>query len=205
MKVSKSIFGFAAAAMFAGAGVAQAAPVTSVDFDTLTLGSEVDSMSSSFSGGLGDLDSTVYFNEQVELYTFVLTVTPAHNNISEFNTAFDVLGFTGTAGYSFSDAAAASGSADGAGHFIIEHDPDGTLDWAIAEINGGKYWFGIGDSITFFFQSTLAPNATDMTNMINGVTGSAATFAFVPTPTAAVIGLPMLGLLGLGRRRRAQN
>ena len=56
---------------------------------------------------MGNLVSNVYFDGTQ--YTYVHTVTPGLNNNFVLDTAFDVAGYTGVAGWSFSDADAAGG------------------------------------------------------------------------------------------------
>ena len=53
---------------------------------------------------MGLLGSTVYFNPGTELYTYLSSVTPTVNDASHVNTAFQVAGFNGVAGWSFGDA-----------------------------------------------------------------------------------------------------
>ena len=57
---------------------------------------------------MGTITNNVYFDGS--LYTYVHTVNPSLNNNQVINTQFNVNGFTGTAGWSFSDAFAAGGS-----------------------------------------------------------------------------------------------
>lgn len=78
---------------------------------------------------IGDIINKVFLKDGI--YSYVHWVIPSIDLISELNTAFDVLGFTGTAGYDFGDAAAAGVS------FLISEDPDGTLDWET--VDGGSW------------------------------------------------------------------
>ena len=57
---------------------------------------------------MGEAVNTVYFDGS--LYTYVHEVIPSLNDNFALTTGFDVAGYTGTAGWSFSDAGAAGGS-----------------------------------------------------------------------------------------------
>ena len=162
------------------------------------IGSPVATLSDSFSGSVGTLDSTVYLNDD-GVYTYAFELTAGINAISELNTSFALFGLIsdGTeVGFSFSSTAAAGGAGD-ASDVSIFLDPDGTLDY---EINGS--WFGAGDSILFHFRSLSAPVLGDY-NAINGNVGSAKGFATnIPLPGAVWMMLSALGGLGFLRRRR---
>lgn len=182
-------------------GTARAVPIVPTDLDGLALGALVDSLSDDFlSGGgsdVGDLDNELYYDGS--LYTYVHEVSPGSNFISEFNTAFNVLGFNGVAGWSFSDASGAGGAGTAA-DFALNLDPDGTLDWETA----ASLFFGTGDSIRFFFQSPYNAGLGDY-NLINGVTGTGTSFAPVPEPaTVLLLGTSLL-VLGGGLRRKFQR
>jgi hypothetical protein len=186
-----------AIALSLGAGQASAAVIAAGDFDTLDLGVQVrPDLPSQFrttsNAHIGDMVGSVFFNSEEGVYTYVLEVTPRINNISEFNTGFNVLGFTGEAGYSFSQASAAGST------FTVHSDPDGTLDWEWN--NGGGSW-NSGEQITFFFRSTVAPDAIDVYSLINHRVGDTENYAPVPAPAALPAGLVLLGALAAARRR----
>lgn len=62
---------------------------------------------------------------------------------------------------------------------------------------------GAGESIPFFFQSTLPPGHGDY-NIINHTVGSAESYAPVPEPMAlALFGLGLASLTAVRRRKSA--
>ena len=67
---------------------------------------------------MGDLVSSVYYDGSRS--TYVHTVTPSINNNFVLDTAFTVAGYTGVAGWSFSDADAAGGDGDDGDFFQVE-------------------------------------------------------------------------------------
>lgn len=102
------------------------------------------------------------------IYTYIHRVTPgadtdndapfpapgpalAFDGVREFRLNFSAAGFTGLAGYSFKDAAAALG---GGGAFGVERRDDGSLVWTVS---GGDGWDS-GETVTFFWQTTQPPS-----------------------------------------------
>jgi hypothetical protein len=183
----------------------------SVDYDTIAVGvlvagPHLSDFITPKGADMGDLLGNVYYNEDTDLYTYEMTVTPTVDNIKEWSAGFDVLGFNGVAGYSYSDSAAAGGAGDST-DFSVHLDPDGSIDW---ETNRSNFFFDANESITFFFQSTLPPTEFKAYTIINGKQGMASNFApgregpgqVIPVPAALPAGLALLGLCGLARRRR---
>ena len=93
---------------------------------------------------------------------------------------------------------AGTGAAAAGVVFDVQHDGDGTIDWAVT--SGGV---DRGETVAVFYRSGLGPAATGPFNMINAVAASGSGPApGVPEPTgAAVFGLGAV-IVGLGIRRR---
>jgi hypothetical protein len=143
---------------------------------------------------IGDIENWVYVDNLTTptLYYYVHLVTPDVDNISELNTAFGDAGFTGEAGYSFSEATTAGGS------FQIDFQADNTLDWGAS---GSADWWDTGEGITFYFVSTINPGLGDY-NLINAEVGTATSYAPVPEPaTMLLLGSGLVGIAAFGRRK----
>lgn len=173
--------------------------------------------------GLGDLESGVFCpagftscvppeNPEGTIYTFVHRVTPgvdfpndppfplpeetiAFNEVTEFGLGFDASGFTGNAGFSFSEAEAALGEE---GSFEIEQLDDGTIVWTVS---GGEGWdtdTANPETVTFFWQTTQPPSGPGGTFLASNdtTTGSGAGPLPVPVQSAQSVPEPF-GLLGL--------
>ena len=139
---------------------ASAIPVT--DLDGMILGApiappllDVFSTASGTPPTMGTITNDVYFDASTSLYTYVHEVTSDLNNNLLFASASPVAGFTGVAGWSFSQAGAALGSGTSADLTI--DSIDGQLNWNIEEFNGSKAWWDMNSPITFFFVSTSPP------------------------------------------------
>lgn len=180
---------------------ASAVIIPPTDYDTIvgSVGGVVDTASGVFQFGpsiLANLDTTVYFDGSV--YTYEHDLAAETPSVSEFNTLFDVLGFNGVAGWSFTDALAA-GSPGGDSAFTIDEDPDGTIDY---ETNVAAFGFGDGDRIRFFFQSSAPPNPASYGLINSGVDSTTTLGPTVPEPgTILLLGTALLGI-GLIRKRR---
>lgn len=180
---------------------AYAIPVVPTDLDTWVPGASVrPSMLDDFTVALappptmGSNLTNVYFDGTQ--YTYVHTVTPGLDNNAFLNTAFVVPGFTGVAGWSFSDANAAGGM--GAGSFFL--NDTGQLSWQ--PLFGPGVGWDTGEAISFFFVSTRPPTIGDY-NLIGLESGTAQGYAPVPEPgSIALLGSGLVGLYTAMRRRR---
>lgn len=130
--------------------------------------------------GVGDLESSVSCpagftacvpptNPAGTLYTYVHRVTPGIDlpndtppfptpnsvlpldGVREFSLAFAAEGFTGLAGYSFSEATAALGASNS---FTIKQLANDSLRWRVRKDTG----WDTGESVSFFWQTTQAPS-----------------------------------------------
>jgi len=151
----------------------------------------------------GTLTNDVYLNGG--LYTYVHTVTPSVINNILFNTGFFAQGFTGVAGYSFSDTFAAGGGG-GTNDFVVS-DILGQLNWntAFPSIGSPSGW-DIGDAITFFYVSTNPPGLGDynLGALEVGTGQSYAPLAAIPEPgSIALLASGLVGLYAARRRRRS--
>jgi hypothetical protein len=205
-----------AAVLFSARGAA-AAVITPTDLDTWLTPAHVSiagpTLPDSFdpappeTNSVGSLINEVFFNATTLEYTYVETVTPNQNNAMFFNTGFNVRGFTGTAGWSFSDSDGVDGCGGPGGgclgDFVIQ-----------GEVGSGSQlnWFAFddlfndwdaGETIRLFFVSTLAPREGANYNLTARSTGTAQSFAPVPEPgSIALLGSGLAVLYGTARRRR---
>ncbi len=195
--------------VFSSSPRVEAYEVTSVDYDDMigVTGYKVEgSLTTEFftsEGVSGDMTGEVYFDPAIGIYTYVLVVDPEPGNNIEFNTGFPVIGFNGTAGYSFiqaRNAGAPSGEEDLV--FSIESESDLTLDWNIPlmpyRMQG--FWQN-GAPITFFFQSTEEPGL-GLYNLLSPAS-EAYNYAPVPLPGAGMLMGSGLFFLAALRRFRA--
>lgn len=197
---TKWIVAAAATATVAFAGSANAASILTTTSLDAAFSTSVDSVSGDFldfdSNDVGDLESEVLTDGND--FVYVYEVETQKSNISEFNLSFpvtlDVLaGSTpGEAGFEIVNDPGADFTLD-----QVVQDTDGTVDW---EITSG---FDAGDIVKFFFYTSEEPVAPANVNLIDGTTGRSLAVSPVPSPTAALAALPILGAIALRRRLRA--
>lgn len=128
-----------------------------------SVGQAIGDLASSVSCPAGLLECSPPSNPAGTIYTYVHQVIPgidlpndppfpnpvevtAFANVSEFTLGFSASGFNGTAGYSFSEAAAADVS------FDIDISASGMLRWIANSANWGS-----NQQVTFFWQTTQPP------------------------------------------------
>jgi hypothetical protein len=192
------------------AGDAFAVAIVPTDFDTWVTGGSIQPFTSDLftvasppPPTMGTLGNNVYFDSSTGNYTYLETVTPSLANNQLFNTGFSAEGFTGTAGFSFTDATAAGGS--GTDSFLIT-EVLGQLSWytnfpSLANPSG---WDGL-ETIRFFFVSTNPPGIGDynLSTTEVGTAQSYAPLAAIPEPgSLALLGSGLVGLVAAMRRRR---
>ena len=190
--------------------ITSATLVSPQDFNSIALGEVIvgplgsvvsDNFTTSDAQALGDLDSSVFANSATGLFTYTHQVTPGVNNFASFTVDFPASGFNGVAGYDFSQSNNAGGSGDSTDFEIVFNDNNQeTITWRIP--SGTESFFEAGETITFFWQSTLRPvgpfgNYSLENNLSEGI-------AIGPTPNALILepipepsSLGFLTLLGL--------
>lgn len=177
----------------------EASALTITNLDTLSLGSPLLGPDDFPFSDLGELRNKVYLVGSD--YYYVHKVSPevdSNEFITQFHTGFPVGGFTGVAGWSFSDADDAGGNGS-AGDFNLQHLL-GQLFW-----NPTFVWQN--DPIKVFFVSTNPPTIGDYVIKNNfAQTDIAESYAPTPEPgSMMLLGSGLAALYGAARRRRNQK
>jgi PEP-CTERM motif len=145
-------------------------------------------------------------------YTYAHWVTSYLDNNDLFATQFSVGGFSGIAGWSFSDALRAGGT--GTDRDFLIDNVSGRLNWftRFTTTDEGAGW-DAAEPITFFFVSSRSPfktltppgaEAMPYGLLTNGGFGTAQGLAPVPEPgSIALFGSGLMGLYAAVRRRRS--
>ena len=166
--------------------------ITPQDFSSIDLGEVIvgplgsvvsDDFTTVSSQDIGDLNSSVFANSATGLFTYTHQVTPGVDNIDSFGVSFPATGFNGIAGYDFSQSNSAGGNGEEADFEIVsKSNTDKTITWNIPD--GAESFFDAGETITFFWQSTLRPVGPFGTYSLDN--GSSLGNAIGPTPNVPV-------------------
>ena len=158
-------------------------PGTFVTNDSIDIGNLRSSVFCPFGTEQADCPSA-----SVETYIYRHIVTPSTNDVTSFTADFPVNGFTGVAGYSFTESGAVGGNGNNTDfNIVFNDDSDETLVWSLAA--GSDRFFDSGETITFFWQSTNSPAGPIGSYRINNaVTGTA--IGPAPSSTTSTTSVP---------------
>ena len=105
---------------------------------------------------MGEAVNNVYFDREACIRTCIEVRSRPSKTIFALNTQFAVAGYTGVAGWSFTEAAAAGGT--GTSTDLSIDNIDGQLNWNIVYgLWRSQLGWDSGEPITFFFVSTKPP------------------------------------------------
>jgi hypothetical protein len=187
----------------------EASAIVIVDYEDLELGSRIEGPDDSdFSYDSGEMTNKVFKDEDFSTnhkYWYVHDVRPEFESdeeddryIKKFFTDFVVVGFTGEAGWRFSDT-------PGAGAFSITN-PSGKLVWKTL-----SDWWKDGETVRVFFASTNPPQLGDYAikddlGRISYAQSYAPSYAPTPEPgSMMLLGSGLAALYGASRRRRKRK
>jgi hypothetical protein len=190
------------------AGGAEAIPVVETDFDSVILGAPATGVvADPFQVAEPPPNTMGLLTSQVfavgPLFAYVQTVVPTQDENAAFNTEFDVRGFTGVAGWSFTDTTSAGGTGNATDFLAFHSDNTGRLTF-VTNLDGLGSGWNPGEPITFFFLSNRPPGFGDY-NLLSDEAGTANGLAPVPEPgTLALFGSGLAALYYRAKRRKQQ-
>jgi hypothetical protein len=181
----------------------EASAIVILDYEDLELGRRIEGPDDSdFSYDSGEMTNKVFKDEDFSTnhkYWYVHDVRPEFASdeeddryIKKFFTDFVPGGFTGEAGWRFSDT-------PGAGAFSIIVNPTGNLIWRTL-----SDWWEDGETVRVFFASTNPPRLDDYALKDDlGRINYAQSYAPTPEPGSMILlGSGLAALYGAARRRR---
>ena len=187
----------------------EASAIVILDYEDLELGRRIEGPDDSdFSYDSGELTNKVFKDEDFSTnhkYWYVHDVRPEFASdeeddryIKKFFTDFVPHGFTGEAGWRFSDT-------PGAGAFSIIVNPTGNLIWRTL-----SDWWENGETVRVFFASTNPPGLGDygLKDDLGRISYAQSYAPTAPTPepgSMILLGSGLAALYGAARRRRKKK
>ncbi len=193
--------------------------IPATDLDTLSLGPAIigplgpevpGTFTTETTTEIGNIRSSVFCpvgteqadcpSDSIPTYIYRHIVTSSVDDISSFTAAFPVSGFTGVAGYSFGESGTVGGNGNETDfNIVFNEDTDQSLVWNLAD--NSNLFFDSGETITFFWQSTIPPaGPIGSYNLSNSEVGTARGPAPAPpaTPVPEPSSLVILALSFFG-------
>ena len=182
----------------------QAISITPADLDNIILGVSVDNPAGTnlIPSTVGTFDAEVFHGSE---YTYVFQMNPTVDNVREILSPIFLKGFNGVAGWSYSEAFAAGGPADGTAWALALTSND-RLRWDLPAQDSASHFFDASESISFFYQSAYGP--ADVNGNYNLAATGTAGFASGPMPApepATLFVMTAAGLSSLLRRRQCRG